>query len=404
MPSIRSLLFTALALLTLPGWAAEAAHDHGHAPMKNRAPVAVGATFDAEGRLWRVRVEGEYLVVDHADRPGMAFSPPVRVNQIPEKIAAEGEARPDIAIGAGGKILVAWTTPLPAPYTGNIRFSRSTDGGRSFSAPVTVNDNLEEITHRFQTLFVAPDGRVILAWIDKRDGVAEKKAGRDYRGASLWYAVSKDDGASFQVNRRHALHSCECCRLALAADRDGEILVFWRHVFADGSRDHALSRLGSTANTEDMPKTTFEDWKINACPHHGPALATGQDGTRHLAWFSVVNGAGTLRHQSLSPDGTPLAAPVQAGGNQAGHPALLTIGKSVFLAWKEFDGKETRIGLSRSDDGGRHWEPLPSPAGSTGTSDNPQLLSRQGIPYLSWNTTDQGYRLLPLGLQQGATK
>lgn len=394
MPSILAILFALLVLLPLPA----GADSHGHEPAGKKAKngLAVSVSFDQSGRLWRARVDGDYLLVDHADAPGAPFSPPVSVNQKPEKIAAEGEARPNIAIGVQGEVFVAWTQPLPAPYSGHIRFARSLDDGKTFSAPLTVNDNQDEITHRFQSLLRLPDGRIVLAWIDKRDGVAAKKAGQDYRGAAVWYAVSSDGGASFQANRRHARHSCECCRLALAADLDGWPLVFWRHVFADGSRDHALSPLGSSGEQEEVTRATAQHWRVNACPHHGPALAIGPDGSRHLAWFNVVNGAGSLLHQSLAADGTPLIPATSIGGDQAGHPALLALEKNVYLAWKAFDGQATRIGLSYSDDGGRHWRLLPSPAAANAASDHPQLLARQGQPYLIWNTADQGLQVIAL--------
>jgi hypothetical protein len=56
-----------------------------------------------------------------------------------------------------------------------------------------------------------------------------------YRGAAIYAAVSTDGGRSFAPEVRVADYSCECCRIALAADRDGAPIALWRHVFAPTS-------------------------------------------------------------------------------------------------------------------------------------------------------------------------
>src|SRR5690606_40475909 len=122
------------------------------------------------------------------------YSEPVTV-AAGEAIDANGEARPKVAIGPGGEVLVSWTRRGQALYTGDIRFARSTDGGRTFSEPVTINDDGLPIGHRFDSLGVAPDGTVVLAWIDKRDLERATAAGESYAGAAVYVAVSRDAGA-----------------------------------------------------------------------------------------------------------------------------------------------------------------------------------------------------------------
>ncbi|OYY81405.1 MAG: hypothetical protein B7Y33_01820, partial [Hydrogenophilales bacterium 16-62-9] len=103
--------------------------------------VAVGVAYDARGRLWLARVENQHLLVSHSDDSGAHFSAPVRVTVAPETIAADGENRPKIALGADGTVMLSWTQALPQNYSGNIRFARSIDGGKSFSEPITLNDD-----------------------------------------------------------------------------------------------------------------------------------------------------------------------------------------------------------------------------------------------------------------------
>ena len=41
-----------------------------------------------------------------------------------------------------------------------------------------------------------------------------------------------------------------------------------------------------------VARASFDDWQINACPHHGPSLSVGPDGVRHLAWYTGDGKAG----------------------------------------------------------------------------------------------------------------
>ncbi|HEX8963217.1 MAG TPA: sialidase family protein [Rhodocyclaceae bacterium] len=379
---------------TLALFAALAAPSFAHTmEMKARPPIAVSVAFDEAGRLWRVRLVDGRLAVDRSDDRGASFSVPQPVTAQPEPVAAEGELRPEIAV-SGERVYVAWTSPLPALYAGNVRFARSLDAGRSFEAPLTVNDNRDAITHRFQSMQLAPGGRITLAWIDKRDVEQARRAGQAYRGAAIYYAVSDDGGASFRPNVRLASHSCECCRIALAGDADGTPVAFWRHVFPDGARDHALARVAPLAG--EPARATEEHWKVDACPHHGPALAIAPDGTRHGAWFSQVGGEPGLFYRAWSADGKALMPAVRMGDASAAHPALLALGRRVLLAWKAFDGERTVVDLAESGDGGRHWSAPRVVATAAQASDHPQLVAYRGEAWLSWAAEAEGYRLVAL--------
>ena len=56
------------------------------------------------------------------------------------------------------RVYLTWTRSGKQRFTGYIRFSRSIDGGRSFSTPVTLNDDARETGHRFNTVHVGPTG------------------------------------------------------------------------------------------------------------------------------------------------------------------------------------------------------------------------------------------------------
>ena len=399
---MRKLVPISLLLLLLPcvEVAAHEEHTHDKTTTAARATLAVSTLFDGQGRLWRAEVDGGRVMVSRSDDNGRTFRTPVAVNRQPEKIGGEGELRPKIAFGKNGEIYVTWTQALDKPYAGHIKFSRSLDGGKSFSVPVIVNRNTDPITHRFESLAVADDGTIYIAWIDKRDLQAAKAAGKKYDGAAIYVAVSRDSGASFGVEYKVADGSCECCRISLAAEPGGTAVIFWRHVYDGSIRDHAVARIGPQGVVKEPVRATFGNWKIDACPHHGPAIVRGGDWGWHLAWYDGNEKKPGLYVARLDGEAW-VTSPARRFGNadaQAGHPALLAMGEQVFLAWKEMTETSTVIMMMVSDDGGRSWGAPRKTAETSGAADNPFLISSGRNIYLSWNTRQDGYRLIDMSI------
>lgn len=369
---------------------AASAHEHHHAGTKTE--LGASAAFAPDGSLHAVAKRGEHVVLYRSADEGRSWSDPVPVNAAPEAISADGENRPKIAFAADGTPLVSWTHPLAKRYTGEIRLARG-DGAGRFAAPVTVHRDRSEITHRFESMVVAPDGRVVLAWIDKRDLEAATKTGTDYRGAAVYAAVSNDGGRSFRPEVKVADHSCECCRIGAAIDADGAPLLMWRHVFAPNERDHAIARLDRDGRPQQVVRATFDHWRVDACPHHGPSLAVAPDGTRHAVWFDERDGEGRVFYGRLRAGRVDGQRAV--GGERAAHADIATSGRQVALAWTEFDGERTRLRAEVSEDGGKHFRAVEL-AETTGAAGEPLVLVHGGRFFAFWQTADEGLRTYPL--------
>ncbi len=395
--SVFCLLIAAL-MSGVPAYAHHDAHTgHEAMPEKGR-PLGVSVAFDARGRLWLARVVGQHLFVSVSDDLGKHFSEPVRVNAAPVTIPAERENRPKIAIGADGSVHVSYTQSLPGQHLGYIRYSHSTDGGNTFSAPVTVNRDTEIIGHQFDTLLLDGEDRPVLAWIDQRERTVAAQRGEKYVGTAIYYAVASGNGVGFTSDRKLADHSCECCRIALARDNDGVPVAFWRHVFDGNVRDFALARLDGK---NILRRASDDGWVIEACPHHGGAFAIDTQGRYHLAWFSNAPDAQGLFYRFSADRGASFSPPRAFGDNeaQAGHPVVLAVGGAVYLAWREFDGKRTNVMAMRSADGGTSWSASHRVADTADAADYPLLVARGEQPFLVWNTASSGLRLVDLSTE-----
>lgn len=404
MHAAKKLLLGLISGLAFGGTAlaAEQARPHDMSKMWQSSlaekQLASSAIFDERGMLWLVQVQDGHVTVSHSADQGKSFSTAVRVNSQPEAVSASGETRPKILLARNGNIFIAYTQSLETPFAGNIRFSRSVDGGNSFSAPITVNDNLDPITHRFEAMGVNRRGQIYLAWLDRRDAALAKSRGEKFTGISVYYAMSDDGGESFHANVRVAEHSCECCRVAMAIDKDDVPVIVWRHIFGKNTRDHALARLaGATPRPEEIRRATFDDWEVDACPHHGPALSVSGD-VYHLAWFTHAPGRSGLFYANSAHGGKTFSTPLAVGNSarQAGHASVLSVGSDVYLAWKEFDGETSAIYGMHSRDGGTSWGAARKIADTHDASDHPLLIADRAQVYLSWSSLREGYRLIAL--------
>ncbi|MFT7130445.1 MAG: hypothetical protein ACI89U_002568 [Gammaproteobacteria bacterium] len=388
LPTYRLIytIIVSMMLLSLPVFAerdcSEVSIDCGKTP---------SVIFDDTDRLWAIFVQGSHVYVTYSDDAGRAFSTPTKVNAVAETIDSNGENRPKIAVGLNGEIFLSWTQKTETRFTGNIRFSRSLDAGKTFETPKTINDDGLDVGHRFDQLYVSPKGLLYLAWLDKRDKAAATAKGKKYRGSAVYYAVSTDAGKNFGKNHKIADNSCECCRLTMAEASGEKVALLWRHIFNTNTRDHAIATLTPNGTIEGLSRSTADEWKIDACPHHGPDLAYAGDGTYHQAWFSLGdNHKGLFYGRYSSKNGTHRVRAIDTSPG-ASHPQIAVLGNQLVYVWKLFDGKQASVQMVRSTDGGITWSQASTVASTQSGSDHPLLTTSTQALYLSWST-EQSYR------------
>jgi hypothetical protein len=379
-------------------------HGRGAGAGTARPALAVSAAFAPDGRLWVAGLDARRrLFVQSSGDDGRSWGPRTLPPLGAEQAAADGEQRPKLAFAADGRtVVLAWTRPLAKPYTGEIRMSRSEDGGRSFGAPFTVHRDRQQITHRFESIAFDARGRLHVLWVDKRDAelarAAAAAAGRakaDWRGAAIWRVVSEDGGRSFSPDLRLADHSCECCRIALAPAPDGGLVALWRHVFEGSERDHAFASVGdAAAPTPAVVRASRDRWAIDACPHHGPGLAPAEGGGYHAVWFGERDGVAAVRYGRLGADGVPAGESITLPDAAAEHADVAAAGRRVVVAWRSFDGTTTHLRAWVSEDGGARFA-LRELGRSPAPNDHPRLARRNDRVVVVWRT-DPEIRVVPI--------
>ena len=250
----------------------------------------------------------------------------------------------------------------------------------------------------FDSLFLTESGHLYITWIDKRELVASEARGDAYAGAAIYYAVSSDSGASFTPNYRVSSNSCECCRIAIAPNGKENITILWRQIFGEDIRDHAIATLSPNGHVQDNYRASYDDWHINACPHHGPTMISSENSADyHMSWFTNGDLQQGIYYSKFSFDSkSPSSVTLVDGQAGAGHPYLASYDKVLYLVWKGFDGLQPLLNVIRSVDDGNSWSTPETILKSSEGSDHPLLLKNENGVFLSWHSDEHGYIFRPI--------
>ncbi len=269
-----------------------------------------------------------YFTVSHDS--GRTFSVPVKVEQASNVVLTHHRG-PRIAFSGKTIVISAITSTTPSSDAhahsgdpdGDLFVWRSTDGGRSWSQAIRVNDVPNATNEALHTLAADGKGNLFLAWLDHRPG---------NDGKTLYGARSADAGATwsknFLVYQSPDGTICECCHPSSAFMPDGELLVMWRN-WLDGSRDMYLARSRAGAAFGPAEKLGTGTWKLKGCPMDGGGVVISRQRV-FTAWRreSTVYLAEPGGHETAIGQGKDLA--VAAGA------------KGAYVAWVSASGVELR--------------------------------------------------------------
>ncbi len=172
------------------------------------------------GRVCVVWVDGRNVATDiyfSQSSDGRHFSSDVAVWQ-----SDTNSSTPSIAIDEENDIIyVAWVDDYL-----DIRASVSSDGGQTFSEPVTVSDSKKNGRYNPQ-IEADTNGKVYVVWADGRTGTIQQGLGVD--DTDIFISNSTDNGMSFGQNVRvnHVYEGILQSNPSLAIDGDDVLHVVW---------------------------------------------------------------------------------------------------------------------------------------------------------------------------------
>jgi hypothetical protein len=142
--------------------------------------------------------------------------------------------------------------------------------------------------------------------------------------------------------------ACPCCRVSLARAPDGQALAAWRQHFPGNVRDVVTAPI--SRNLAEPKRVHPDDWAYAGCPHSGPAVSTGADGSTHVVWYTGKQGkAGVYYAKQVAGTTTKAAVELVAGqGLGVAHPTVAALAQGGALAAYDVSPREKqRISLAR---------------------------------------------------------
>jgi len=333
------------------------------------------AYFDPNGLLWVVWGQGGRVYASHSTDLGRHFDPPVAVNPSPEPLDTSAPARPKLVANKLRAVYVAWTQA-----NGQVRFSRSLDTGRTFTAPATVSNGMGRSYHRLGALATNARDYIYLAWTG--GGETNGQASR----AALYYAYSSDGGRSFHPEQNIASSACSCCRVSLRVDPKQLPVLLWRE-----TGGIVLNHFQAKDRPGVSQSISGGNGSTDAC--EGPALSI----VPKFGSFATWAGQNGLLFSSGSDMGKNFSPQIPITQSAAAEPDILADERSINVIWKQTEGSKTILLGQNSWDGGQTWSKPKHLAEAEGETDQAFLLAQQGHHYVAWQTKEQGFRLIPLG-------
>jgi len=296
------------------------------------------------------------LYLARSSDAGGGYTPPRQVNDLAGDVHPHAEGAPRL-VAADGVLALFWNNQYPvagrAFGAADLRFSRSLDGGESWSPASDLQDDPGGVLPGSNTFHGAAwDGGTTLAvaWLDGRDrdarriargvaaGVSPEEAMRSPESyatpddphdgdAAVYAALSYDLGATWEpTNRRIQGGLCPCCRITLATNPSGQIHGVWRQDYPGSIRDPAFHRIEGPE--DGSIRIHADNWLYPGCPHSGPALSFDPGGTAHVAWYTGAEGGMGVHYARLPSSSEAFLPPVPIISGEAvpiAHPSIAAL-------------------------------------------------------------------------------
>lgn len=244
---------------------------------------------------------------------------------------------PSIAVLDGGRLAVHWLQKTgKGTYAYAVRIAQSADNGRTWSAPVTPHRDTMPVEHGFVAMW--PEKNALGAvWLDSRKS-GGAVPGHDGHGSEMML-MSTTVGRDGKLGPEQTIdaRTCDCCQNAVAVASSGTIVAY-RDRTSDEIRDIYVSRRVKGKWTEGAAVHN-DNWKINACPVNGPALAASGRNVA-IAWFTGARDTNKVNVAFSTDGGARFGAPIRIDGGQPGGRVGLVLlpDGSALVSWLERTG------------------------------------------------------------------
>lgn len=217
---------------------------------------------------------------------GAGWSPP-RTVAADSMLLVNGADVPHVLPLGDGTLVVSYGLRSGPGEASTIQIVTSKDDGATWSAPLAPHRDAAQAEHGFVSLVPDPVEGFWAAWLDGRQH-AGGHAGHGSKspasgGPATELRAARWRAGAFGPEVKLDGRTCDCCPTAAARTLEG-VAVAWRDRSDAGVRDISVVRYERGLWGQPF-QVRRDDWKIDACPVNGPALAA-RDRLLAMAWFT----------------------------------------------------------------------------------------------------------------------
>jgi len=251
---------------------------------------------------------------------------------------------PSVFVAPSGRVVMHWLQKRAGgKYSYDAMTRQSTDGGATWSEPRLLHDDGVAAEHGFVSFFGTDGDSVEAVWLDGR---ATAGGGHEGHRGSMQLGnarIGPDGGVAPTVLLDDRI--CDCCQTAAAMTSAGAVVVY-RDRSPEEIRDIAILRRVNGKWTQPA-RVHADEWHIEGCPVNGPSVAaSGQDVA--VAWFTGARDTARVKVAFSHDAGATFGAPVRVDdGSPAGRVDVELDGRGrALVTWLERvgeDGAEVRL-------------------------------------------------------------
>lgn len=316
-----------------------AAIDAPAGPMSGEPNLAV----DAAGRVhlsWLERNADSTVALKLAVRTDGQWSAPVTVMSRSDLFVNWADF-PSVFVAPSGRVVLHWLQKRPGgKYSYDAMTRQSADGGVTWSDPRVLHDDNVAAEHGFVSFFAADGDSVEAVWLDGRATAGGGSGGHEGHRGSMQLGNSRigpDGGVAPSVMLDDRI--CDCCQTSAAMTSRGPAVVY-RDRSPDEIRDIAILRRVDGKWTEPA-RVHADEWHIEGCPVNGPSIVADGENVA-VAWFTGARDTARVNVAFSTDAGATFGAPVRVDdGNPAGRVDVEFDGAGrALVTWLERVGEE----------------------------------------------------------------
>ena len=286
-------------------------------------------------------------VAAHAQVP---FSVPLNVSN-----NSDYSFTPQVAVDSAGNIYAVWEDDTSS--NSNILFSRSTDGGLTFSAPKSLSN-----TSGFSfspRIALDANGGINVVWEDDSPGSLD-----------IFFSRSTDGGVTFSNPRDLSNDASDSGSPMVATDTTGNIYVVWENdsgvlgVFFTRSSD------GGATFTAPIALSTNTGGSVS------PQMAVDVNGDVNVVWEDDSGNSSDISFSRSADHGATFSAPKSLSlgvGNSNSAAMAVDLNGNINVAWENDSPGNFDLFFSRSTDGGLNFSTPKNLSNSPGLSRTVQM-------------------------------